>query len=124
MHIAVTAAAMNANEPVETVAAREAAGPRELSDAKPPRAPRRSRTNPAGASAGAGKAIEPDGPSARVNELARRFARRIHDRPWTSLAVALGIGFVVGGALSFRAGRVALAAAARHVARGLLKQVL
>jgi hypothetical protein len=34
------------------------------------------------------------------------------------------VGIVVGGALSFRAGRIALAAAARHVAHEVLKQVL
>jgi len=38
-----------------------------------------------------------------------------------SLALALGAGFVVGGAFCFRAGRIALAAAARHIARELLK---
>jgi len=38
-----------------------------------------------------------------------------------SLALALGAGFVVGGAFCFRAGRIVLAAAARHIARELLK---
>jgi ElaB/YqjD/DUF883 family membrane-anchored ribosome-binding protein len=65
-----------------------------------------------------------EGPAARVSALARATARRIRARPLASFAIAVGIGFVVGGALSFRAGRIALAAAARHVARELLKQVL
>jgi hypothetical protein len=42
----------------------------------------------------------------------------------TSVAAAIGVGFVVGGALSFRGGRIALAAVGRHVAREFLKQVL
>jgi hypothetical protein len=65
-----------------------------------------------------------EGPAGQLRELAEAIVRRIRRRPLTSLAVAIGVGFVVGGALSFRAGRVALAAAARHVARELLKQVL
>ncbi|MBV9948435.1 MAG: hypothetical protein JOZ69_16410 [Myxococcales bacterium] len=49
---------------------------------------------------------------------------RVRARPWSSVAAAIGVGFIVGGALSFRAGRIAMAAAARHLARELLKQVL
>jgi hypothetical protein len=49
---------------------------------------------------------------------------RIRERPLTSLAVAVGVGFLVGGALSFRAGRLALAAAARRVAEEVFRQVL
>jgi hypothetical protein len=67
---------------------------------------------------------ELEGPGARISDLARAIARRIRRRPITSLAAAIGVGFLVGGALSFRAGRVALAAAARHVTREVLKQVL
>jgi hypothetical protein len=67
---------------------------------------------------------ESDGPVARVSSLAVAFSGRVRKRPLTSLAVAIGVGFVVGGALSFRAGRLALTAAARHLARELLKQVL
>lgn len=69
-------------------------------------------------------AVDIEGPATRVLELARAVARRIEQRPLTALAAAVGVGFVVGGALSFRAGRIALAAAARHVARELFKQVL
>jgi hypothetical protein len=67
---------------------------------------------------------ELEGPAARIGSLAQAVAGRIRARPLASIAFAIGIGFAVGGALSFRAGRVALAAAARHIARELLKQVL
>ncbi len=60
----------------------------------------------------------------RMADLARAISERIRHRPFTSLAVAVGLGFAIGGALTFRAGRVAIAAATRHVARELLKQVL
>jgi hypothetical protein len=63
-------------------------------------------------------------PAARAAELARALYRRIRERPLTSLAVAVGVGFLVGGALSFRAGRFALVAAARRVAQEVFKQVL
>lgn len=65
-----------------------------------------------------------DGPAGHARELAEAIVRRIRARPLTSLAVGLGLGFVVGGALSFRAGRIALAGALRYVAREVLKQVL
>ena len=64
------------------------------------------------------------GGAARVSDISRALFERIRRRPLASLAVALGVGIVVGGALSFRAGRIALAAAARHVAHEVLKQVL
>jgi hypothetical protein len=60
----------------------------------------------------------------RFDDLARDLARRIRRRPMASLALAVGVGFALGGALTFRAGRLTLAAAARHVARELLKQLL
>jgi hypothetical protein len=68
--------------------------------------------------------IELEGLQARVIELARALAKRIRERPLASLAAGIGVGFLIGGALTFRAGRIALAAAARHVAREVLKQVL
>jgi hypothetical protein len=68
--------------------------------------------------------VELEGPHVRVKDLARALADRIRQRPLASLAAAIGVGFLVGGALTFRAGRIALAAAARHVARVVLKQVL
>ena len=58
---------------------------------------------------------------ARAAELARALYARIRERPLTSLAVAVGVGFLVGGALSFRAGRFALVAAARRVAQEVFK---
>jgi hypothetical protein len=61
---------------------------------------------------------------ARAVELARALYGRIRERPLTSLALAVGVGFLVGGALSFRAGRFALVAAARRVAEEVLRQVL
>jgi hypothetical protein len=38
--------------------------------------------------------------------------------------IGLSAGFVLGGALSFRAGRMALGVASRHLFRELLKEVL
>jgi hypothetical protein len=38
--------------------------------------------------------------------------------------VAVSAGFVVGGALSFRAGRMALAVLGRHAVREFLKEIL
>ena len=64
------------------------------------------------------------GPEARILELVTELGRRIRRRPLTALAVAAGAGFVVGGALTFKAGRLLLAAGARHVTRELLKQLL
>jgi hypothetical protein len=61
---------------------------------------------------------------ARAAELARALYARIRERPLTSLAVAVGVGLLVGGALSFRAGRLALVAAARRVGQEVLRQVL
>lgn len=60
----------------------------------------------------------------RVLELVAAVARRIRRRPLAALAVGVGIGFVIGGALSSRAGRLLLAAGARQVARELLKQLI
>lgn len=67
---------------------------------------------------------ELEGPATRVVELVRALARRVEQRPLLAVAAALGAGFVLGGALSFRAGRIALGAAARHVAREVFKQIL
>jgi hypothetical protein len=65
-----------------------------------------------------------EGPEARVLELLDALARRIRRKPMTALTVALGAGFVIGGALSSRVGRAMLAAGARHVVREVLKQLL
>jgi hypothetical protein len=60
----------------------------------------------------------------RVLELVEAIERNIRRRPFTALACAIGAGFVIGGALSSRAGRLLLATGARHAARELLKQLL
>jgi hypothetical protein len=65
------------------------------------------------------------GPEApRFLEVLQAVGRRIRRRPFTALAVAAGAGFIIGGAMTFRAGRILLAAGARHAARELLKQLL
>jgi len=64
-----------------------------------------------------------EGAITRVSNFAASVAARIRQQPYLSLAVAGGVGFVVGGALSFRAGRVVLVAAARQVGRQLLNDV-
>jgi hypothetical protein len=65
-----------------------------------------------------------EGHDARILDLIAALGRRIRRRPLAAIAVGVGIGFVIGGALSFRAGRILLAAGARGAARELLKQVL
>lgn len=59
----------------------------------------------------------------RASELLDAVVSRIRRQPYVSVAVAGWIGFVLGGALSFRAGRVVLAAATRHMGRELFKRV-
>jgi hypothetical protein len=63
-------------------------------------------------------------PDLRVAELIGAFRRRIAVRPLTSTLLALGAGFVLGGALSFRAGRMALAIVGRHAMQEVLKELL
>jgi hypothetical protein len=65
-----------------------------------------------------------EGHDARILDLIDAIGRRIRRRPLASIAVGVGLGFLIGGALSFRAGRILLAAGARRAARELLKQVL
>lgn len=52
------------------------------------------------------------------------MSRIIRKRPLIFVATAFGIGFVAGGAMSTGFQRIAIAAAARYVARRLLAQVL
>jgi hypothetical protein len=61
---------------------------------------------------------------ARVLDLVLAMGRRMRRRPLATLAIGAAAGFVIGGALSFRVGRILLGAGARHVARELLKQLL
>ncbi len=65
-----------------------------------------------------------DGPSAPLRAIVQSMTRRVRERPLTAMAAAVAIGVIVGGGLSFRLGRLLLAAASRHVAREVLKQVL
>ncbi len=64
------------------------------------------------------------GPEARILELLEVIGRRIRRRPLSAIALTAAAGFVLGGAMSFRAGRLLVAAGVRHVTRELLKQVL
>jgi hypothetical protein len=64
------------------------------------------------------------GPETRILELVDELSRRVRREPLKALAVAGAVGFLVGGAMTFRAGRLLLAAGARHVTRALLKQLL
>lgn len=61
---------------------------------------------------------------APVWAIVRAVTRRVRERPFTAVAAAVAVGVIVGGGLSFRLGRLLLAAASRHVAREVLKQVL
>ncbi len=92
---------------------------REVPRARPAIVQRRRRSL---AASGVGSDLE--GQHARVLELIAAVARRIRRRPLAALAIGAGLGFVIGGALSFRAGRLLLAAGARQVARELLKQLI
>ena len=68
--------------------------------------------------------FELDGPTAPVRAIVRAVTRRVRERPLTAVAAAIAVGVIVGGGLSFRVGRLLLAAASRHVVREVLKQVL
>ena len=90
-------------------------------DAKASRAPPRARPTPHRRSA---MVVGLEGWQAHLLELIAAVTRRIRRRPLAALAVGVGVGFVIGGALSFRTGRLLLAAGTRHVTRELLKQLL
>jgi hypothetical protein len=66
----------------------------------------------------------PAGAKPRLADLLDAVVRFARARPYPAIAAALVAGFVVGGALSFRAGRVLLAAGARQAGQELLKQLL
>jgi hypothetical protein len=59
-----------------------------------------------------------------LRAIARAVKQRVKERPLTAVAAAVAVGLIVGGGLSFRFGRLLLAAASRHVVREVLKQVL
>src|ERR1700722_7388813 len=69
-------------------------------------------------------AVGLEGQEARVLELIDAMGRRIRRHPLAALAIGAGVGFVVGGGVSLRAGRPLLAAGARRPARELLKHLL
>jgi hypothetical protein len=60
------------------------------------------------------------GLSNRVLALAHELDARLAAHPRLALALALGVGFAVGGGLSTRIGRMLLAAAARQGVKRLL----
>jgi hypothetical protein len=66
----------------------------------------------------------PAGAKPRIADLLGAAVRYARARPYPAIAAALVAGFVVGGALSFRAGRVLLAAGARQAGQEFLKQLL
>lgn len=96
--------------------------PAEVPEEKAVRRPRSPR--PVRATRGGAVALVTGGPETRLLELLALAGQRVRKRPLTAMALAMGAGFVIGGALSFRAGRLLLATAARTVARELLKQLL
>jgi len=65
-----------------------------------------------------------EGPRARVGDLIAAVVRFARARPYSAIVAAMAVGFVVGGALSFRGGRMLLAAGARQAGQDLLKQLL
>jgi hypothetical protein len=65
-----------------------------------------------------------EGPKARIADLVDAVARFARARPYAALAAAAVAGFVVGGGLSSRAGRMLLSAGARQAGQELLKQLL
>ncbi len=69
-------------------------------------------------------ALRADRPEERLLALLEAISRRIRKQPFGALAIAIGAGFILGGALSSRAGRALVSAGARHVGRELLKQLL
>jgi predicted aminopeptidase len=104
---------MNANEPIDPVVH----GPRASGE-------RRKGSEQARAIRRASRRVALPAADSRVAEVMSGVARRIAAQPLESLAIALTVGFALGGALSFRAGRFALRIAARRAGRELLKQFL
>jgi hypothetical protein len=91
------------------------AAPASRSKGRPVAARSRPRTS---------SALRGERPDARLVALLEAVARRIRRQPLAALAVAIGAGFMLGGALSSRTGRAVVSAAARHLGRELLKQLL
>jgi hypothetical protein len=121
---------VSVNEHVVPTAAHDASPTAAGAWSPPARGPRDQRVPPFQEVPSLRRPLDPppwadlEGPAQRIAVLAESMSQRIRQRPVTSLATALALGFLVGGALSSRAGRVALAAAARRIGHELLKQVL
>jgi ElaB/YqjD/DUF883 family membrane-anchored ribosome-binding protein len=60
-------------------------------------------------------------PRAQLAAIGRKIEAQYRRRPYSTLAIALGIGFALGGGLSSRAGRIALAAVGRYLVKELVK---
>ena len=88
------------------------------------RRPARLRENESGPRTLDSDPVQQGLPLARLSALGDAITNRIRTRPLESLAFAIAAGFLAGGALTFRAGRIALTVAARHAAREVLKQVV
>jgi dienelactone hydrolase len=65
-----------------------------------------------------------EGPRARVADLVGAVVRFARARPYAALGAAMLAGFAVGGALSWRGGRVMLTAGMKQAGSELLKQLL
>jgi hypothetical protein len=60
-------------------------------------------------------------PRAQLAAVGRKIEAQYKERPYFTLALALGIGFAIGGGLSSRVGRIALAAVGRYLVKELVK---
>ncbi len=113
-----SAAGVGSRDPLS--AAVPVGSPPEKADTRPfgprPRAMQRARGTPTW--------LVFDVPDARAAALGRAVGRAIRARPLAAITLAAGLGFLVGGVLSFRAGRFVLFSGGRHVARELLKQLI
>jgi hypothetical protein len=65
-----------------------------------------------------------EGPRARIADLLAAIVRFAKARPYAAVGATAIAGFVVGGALSFRGGRVLLAAGVKNAGQELLKHLL
>ena len=105
--------------PTETPHPTPSPARKEAAHARPKRRTRREAPKHAAA-----LTRELEDPAAPLRAIVQAVTRRVHERPLTAVAAMVALGVVVGGGLSFRLGRVLLAAASRHVVREVLKQVL
>ena len=105
---------MNAKQPTENPPHAPRAARAEPTRRESPRALRRVPSSPPPARG--------EGSDLRVVELIAGARRHVVARPVSATLAALGIGFVLGGALSFRAGRIAMATLGRRLAVELLKE--